>query len=77
MLRKCAVEHESENSQLKATATESSETITTLQRTVDAGIEDYELLQVGNNSVLDEHNDIEIALIKDLAGLHALYVLNV
>jgi hypothetical protein len=43
---------------VKATAVESSETITTPQRSVDDGIEDYNLLLEGNKSLLDEHNEL-------------------
>jgi hypothetical protein len=44
LLQKRIVELEAENSRLKATAVESYETIRTQQRSVDIGIEDYNLL---------------------------------
>jgi hypothetical protein len=44
LLQKRIVELEVENSRLKATAVESYETISTQQRFVDIGIEDYNLL---------------------------------
>jgi hypothetical protein len=47
-----------ENSQLKATAAESADMITTLQRTVDIGVKDYALLMEGNKSLLAERDDL-------------------
>jgi hypothetical protein len=44
LLQKRIVELEAENSRLKATTVESYETISTQQRSVDIGIEDYNLL---------------------------------
>jgi FtsZ-binding cell division protein ZapB len=56
-LQKCVVELESENCKLKAAATEAAE--------------DYEVLQLANTSLLDEHNnscykckDLEVELKK-------------
>jgi hypothetical protein len=49
---------EAENSRLTATAVESSETITKMQRSLDNGVEDYNLLMAGNESMLAEHNDL-------------------
>jgi BMFP domain-containing protein YqiC len=57
-LRKRIVELEAENSWLKAATAESYETIDMLQRSVYAGIEDYNLLQEGNKSLLTEHNEL-------------------
>jgi uncharacterized protein YacL (UPF0231 family) len=57
-LRKCIAELEVENSQLKATGVESAKTITTLQRSVDARVEDYNLWMEGNKSLLAEHNEL-------------------
>jgi hypothetical protein len=51
------VELKVENSQLKAIATESVETISTLQHTVDARVEDYKLLMDGNKGLLAERDD--------------------
>jgi hypothetical protein len=56
-LRKHIAELKTENSQLRDTTTESTKTISTLQRVVDNGIEDYCLLMEGNKSLLAEHND--------------------
>jgi septal ring factor EnvC (AmiA/AmiB activator) len=57
-LRKHIAEVEAENSRLKAAAAESSETITTLQRSLDNGVEDYNLLMAGNESLLAERNEL-------------------
>jgi hypothetical protein len=57
-LRKPIAELEAENSQQKATAVESIETIVMLQCSVDAGIEDYNLLVEGNNSLLDKRDEL-------------------
>jgi hypothetical protein len=51
------VELEVEKFQLKDDAAESTEAISTLQGTVNAGIEDYELQLDGNKSLLAERND--------------------
>jgi uncharacterized protein YlxW (UPF0749 family) len=56
-LRKCIAELEAENSRLKDVAAESAETIDTLQRAVDNGVDDYNLLLEGNKSLLAERND--------------------
>jgi uncharacterized protein YydD (DUF2326 family) len=56
-LRKHIAELKTENSQLRDTTAESTKTISTLQRVVDNGIEDYSLLMEGNKSLLAEHND--------------------
>jgi hypothetical protein len=48
---------EVEKFQLKDDAAESTEAISTLQGTVNAGIEDYELLLGRNKSLLAERND--------------------
>jgi hypothetical protein len=56
-LQKHVTELEAENSRLKAIVVESAETIATLQHSVDAGIEDYELLQKDNKSLLAERNE--------------------
>jgi hypothetical protein len=37
---------------------ESSETIVKMQRSLDSGVEDYNLLMVGNECLLAEHNDL-------------------
>jgi hypothetical protein len=50
-------ELEAENSRLKDATVESVETIGTLQRTVDNGVNDYNLLLEGNKSLLVERND--------------------
>jgi chromosome segregation ATPase len=49
-------ELEAENSQLRATVEESTGTIATLQRYVDAVIEDYDMLMEGNKSLLTERD---------------------
>jgi FtsZ-binding cell division protein ZapB len=63
LFQKCITELEMENSWLRATAAKlqgsvdsSGETIATLQRAVDAGIEDYNMLLEGNKSLLAERN---------------------
>jgi uncharacterized protein YydD (DUF2326 family) len=73
-LWKCIADLEAENSCLKATTTESAETIDMLQRSVDSGIEDYNLLQEGNKSLLGEHNELcyhTEDLEAELAKVHA------
>jgi hypothetical protein len=45
------MELEADNSQLEAIAAESTEAISMLHGTVNAGIEDYELLMDGNKSL--------------------------
>jgi hypothetical protein len=42
---------------MRATVKESAEMIAMLQRSVDAGIEDYDLLMEGNKSLLAERNE--------------------
>jgi hypothetical protein len=56
-LRQCVAELEVEKSQLKTVAAESAGTISTLQRAVDIGVEDYTLLMEGNKCLLVERND--------------------
>jgi hypothetical protein len=56
-----------ENSQLKATAAKSTSTISTLQRVVDIGVEDYTLLMECNKSLLVERVDAK----KKVADLEA------
>jgi hypothetical protein len=51
------MELEADNSQLEAIAAESTEAISMLHGTVNAGIEDYELLMDGNKSLLAECDD--------------------
>jgi hypothetical protein len=74
-----------ENSYLKASAVESAETIDMLLNSVYSGIEDYDLLQEGNKSLLAECDemryhceDLESALVrvcssavKDIAALES------
>jgi chromosome segregation ATPase len=57
-LQKPVVKLEEENSQLKATAVQSAKTIAALQRSVDTGIEDYDLFLEGNKSLLADHNEL-------------------
>jgi hypothetical protein len=56
-LRKHIAELKAENSQLKAITVESTKMISTLQRVMDNGVEDYNLLMEGNKSLLAECND--------------------
>jgi hypothetical protein len=63
MLQKHVAEREKENSQRRVTAVKlqgsgdsSTETITTLQWSLNAGVQDCELLMEGNKSLLVEHN---------------------
>jgi hypothetical protein len=54
-LRRCVAKLEEENSQLKVSTVDSSaEAVTVLRRALDEGIEDYELLTNGNESLLAE-----------------------
>jgi hypothetical protein len=56
-LHKCIGELEVENSRLKDAAAESAKTIGMLERDVDNGLDDYNLLMEGNKSLLAERND--------------------
>jgi hypothetical protein len=74
LLRKHIAEIKAENSQLKATTAKSAETICTLQRAVDNGVKDYNLLLEGNKSLLAEHNDFHYHcedLKAELAEVHS------
>jgi hypothetical protein len=52
---RCVAKLEEENSQLKVSTVDSSaEAVTVLRRALDEGIEDYELLTNGNESLLAE-----------------------
>jgi hypothetical protein len=65
-LRRCVVELELENSKLKATVTETSE--------------DYEVLQLGYASFLDERNDICYRcedLVAELKRAHSVSAANI
>jgi hypothetical protein len=66
-LCQCIVELKVENSQLKATIAESTETIGTLQRAVNNEVEDYNLLLEGNKSLVAECNDFHYRC-EDLKG---------
>jgi hypothetical protein len=80
--QKHVVDLEMENSRLRSTAVKlqgsvdsSAETIATLQHSVDAGIEDYNLMLEGNKSLLAERNtlhdrseDLEFELTKTRAS---------
>jgi BMFP domain-containing protein YqiC len=57
-LHKRIVELEAKNSQLATATTKCSETIAQLQRSLANGVEDYNLLMAGNDSLLVEHNDL-------------------
>jgi hypothetical protein len=57
-LRKCVAELEAKKSWLKAAVAESSETVAMLQRSLDNGVEVYNLLMVGNESMLAERNEL-------------------
>jgi hypothetical protein len=57
-LQKHVAELEAENSRLTTVVAESSEIIAKLQRSLDNGVEDYNLLMVGNESLLAECNDL-------------------
>jgi hypothetical protein len=65
LLRQRDADLEVENSRLKATAAESAGTISTLQRAVDIGVEDYTLLMEGNKNLLPECDDAK----KEVADL--------
>jgi hypothetical protein len=56
-LCECITELEAKNSQLKVATAESAKMIGTLQRVVDNGVDDYNLLLEGNKSLLAESND--------------------
>jgi replicative DNA helicase len=80
-LRKCIVELEEEHFWLKATATKiqgsvdsSAETIATLQQSMVAMIEDYDMLMEGNKSLLAERNALHECskdLVSELTKAHA------
>jgi hypothetical protein len=57
-LRKRIAELEAENSQLTTAIVESSKTISKLRHSFDNGVEDYNLLMAGNESMLAERNDL-------------------
>jgi hypothetical protein len=57
-LQKRVAELEVENSRLSTVAAQSSKTITKMQRSLDGGVEDYNLLMAGNERPLAEHNDL-------------------
>jgi hypothetical protein len=74
LLRERIVELKIENSQLRATTAESAEKICTLQWDVDNGVEDYNLLMEGNESLLAEHSDFHYRyedLKVELAEVHS------
>jgi FtsZ-binding cell division protein ZapB len=73
-LRKCIVELEEENSRLKGSVDDSIETITVLRCSVDAEIEEYNLLMDGNKSLRTEHDTLHEHcedLGSELAKVHA------
>jgi hypothetical protein len=73
-LRQHIVKLEAKNSQLKATIAKSVKMIGTLQRAVDNGVEDYNLLLEGNKILLAERNDFRYRcedLKAELAEVHS------
>jgi cell division protein FtsB len=57
-LQKRVAELEAENSRLTTVAAQSSETIPKMLRSLDSGVEDYNLLMAGNERLLAERNDL-------------------